>query len=137
MVFRPANIIGSHPSNGEGWGTRNTAARRSSRGPHLAEGSAFWTQQTTSDLASSPQRRGKMGRTLPNAGLARDASGSVYYNWLGDDLALLLAQRGGRSLAVMTEKRQPAFADDLRQPFLLVRKRGERIGVEAHDPRQR
>src|SRR5579863_6296100 len=71
------------------------------------------------------------------APVSRPGGASVYYNWLRDDLALPLAQPSRRNFAVVTEKRQPTFTRDLRQPLFLVRKRGERIGVEAHDPRQR
>src|SRR5579859_2552197 len=71
------------------------------------------------------------------APVSRPGGGSVYYNWLRDELALLLAQPGRGNFAVMAEKSQPAFADDERQPFFLVRERGERIGVEAHDPSKR
>src|SRR5437879_4249137 len=70
-------------------------------------------------------------------GVISDSGASVYYNWVGNDLAVLLAQPRSGSFAVMAEKRQPAFADDERQPFFLVLERGQRIGVEAHDPRQR
>src|ERR1700719_3938412 len=69
-------------------------------------------------------------------GASRPGGASVYYNRLGDDLALLLAKPRRGDFAVMAEKSQPSVAGDLRQPFFLVGERRKRIRIQAHDPRQ-